>query len=77
MFLRIELGLIGRQAVQADIFRHDQRFGDVRTVTIHDHDDEAFGMGRADLSQEDAHVPGSMAGRIIQSSSPSSGLTAP
>jgi hypothetical protein len=58
MFLRIESGRIARQAVQADVFRHPQRIGDMRTGTIHDHDDEIVRVGGTDLRQEGSHLLG-------------------
>src|ERR1035438_5374442 len=58
MFLRIEFWRIARQAVQADVLRHHQRLGDMRTGAVHDHDDEVFWVSGTDLSQEGSHLLG-------------------
>ena len=54
----VEFGRIGRQSVQANVLGHDQRFSDVGTRSINDHDDEVLRVCRTDLRQKASHIFG-------------------
>ena len=55
MFLGINLGRIGRQAVAADGFRDQQGLGQAGTGYVNNHDDEFVGVSGAHLTQKMAH----------------------
>ena len=58
IFLGIELGRIGRQAVAADVFWDQQGLGHEGTGSHDDHDDEVVGVSDAPLRQKMAHQCG-------------------
>ncbi len=55
MFLGINLGRIGRQAVAADVFRDQQGLGHAGAGYVDNHDDEFVGVSGAHLTQKMAH----------------------
>ena len=56
VFLRIQLGRIGRQGKQADVIGNDEFLGFVRAGSIYDHDNQFGRVSLADLGEELSHA---------------------
>lgn len=55
LFLRVELGCVFRQPVEANIFRDLEIFRSVGTGPVYDHQDKILRMGFANLGEELVH----------------------